>query len=129
MSFYVTCAQKRLCVPLDISRYSAEIPEPGRARHPGKLFVFIVLLHQGRAARKPSPFGHIPDDKRNNLKAFPPLTPALTFSFHPSTSSIASKFSTTLRHFSVSPSGGKNGWSVPKSILEAPSCRLPRPTA
>jgi hypothetical protein len=32
-----------------------------------------------------------------------------------------------LNHAS-SPNGGKNGRSVPKSILEAPSCRLPPPT-
>ena len=63
---------------------------------------------------------------RTTVKVFPPLTPALSSSPHPSTSSIASKFSTTHRHFSASPSDGKNMWSAPKSIFEAPACRLPR---
>jgi hypothetical protein len=57
----------------------------------------------------------------NILSAFHPLTPALSSSVHVPTSSIASRFSTTLRHVPVSLSGGKNGWSVPNNILDAPS--------
>lgn len=65
-------------------------------------------------------------NKPNIISAFRPFTPFLSSSLHPSTPSIASKFSTTLRHFPVSSNGGKNGWSVPKSILDAPSF-LPPP--
>lgn len=65
--------------------------------------------------------------KPNRVSAFRPLTPSLSSSFHPSTHLIASRFSTTLRHFPASPKGGKNGWSVPNTILNAPSF-LPRPS-
>ena len=65
-------------------------------------------------------------NKPNIVSAFRPFTPYLSSSHHPSTLSIASKFSTTLRHFPASSNGGKNGWSVPKSILDAPSF-LPPP--
>lgn len=50
---------------------------------------------------------HCPNPKI--LNAFPPLTAFFSASPHPLTSLIASKFSTTLFHFTCPFNGGKNG--------------------
>lgn len=65
--------------------------------------------------------------KLNNFRALSPSTSACAGVFQPRTFRMANKLSSTLCHFWLPSSGGKNGWSVPKSILVLPRFVLYEP--